>query len=440
MGKPAADSLPDAKDHRGEALRPLRLAVFVTHPIQYFAPMFRRLAQRPEIELTVLYASLMGAQPYQDPGFGRTLAWDVPLLEGYRYKTLKNYRPGKTEGFFSFLSPGIIREISRERYDAVLVFGWACLTSWLAFAGARLASVPLMLYGDSIPLFEGANGRLKAALKTLLLGSLFRRTSAFLVMGKLNRAFYESYGAPASKTFFVPYPVDNDFFTLRAERAREHREALRARYGIPPEAVLLLFVGKLVRRKRPQDLLAVLRRLQASLPYLGAVFVGEGELRPWLEAEVARGGMRNAFLLGFKNQTELPEVYAISDILVLPSMREPWGLVANEAMACGLPVVVSNMTGAGGDIVIDGYNGFVYPAGDTDELTRVVRKLVVDSPLREEMGKRSLEMIRRRGYTECIEGILKALYFVNGGSPAPLSSASRSEPRARRGASCGVIE
>ena len=253
-------------------------------------------------------------------------------------------------------------------------------------------------YADHIP----------AALKTLLLGSLFRRTSAFLVMGKLNRAFYESYGAPASKTFFVPYPVDNDFFTLRAERAREHREALRARYGIPPEAVLLLFVGKLVRRKRPQDLLAVLRRLQPSLPYLGAVFVGEGELRPWLEAEVARGGMRNTFLLGFKNQTELPEVYAISDMLVLPSMREPWGLVTNEAMACGLPVVVSNMTGAGVDIVRGDDNGFVYPCGDIAALEKIIRRLAADAELRGRMGQRSKEIIRSFSYEQCVEGILKA--------------------------------
>jgi glycosyltransferase involved in cell wall biosynthesis len=390
----------------------VRLAIVVTHPIQYFAPLFRRLAERPEIELTVLYADLVGAKPYQDPGFGKTFAWDVPLLEGYRYKALKNYRPGHVKGAFTFLSPGVILELSSGRYDMVVIFGWSTPVCLMALAGACLRGIPVIMYGDSVPLFETRHGWLERSVKKRVLGALFRRVSAFLTMGTLNRAFYESYGASLRRFFFCPYPIDNDFFAAGAQQARLRRNEVRSRYGIPLDLVLLLFVGKLLPRKRPQDLLAALEKLQPKRPSLGAVFAGDGELQSSLEAEIRRRGIKNTFLVGFRNQTELPEVYAIADIFVLPSEHEPWGLVTNEAMACGLPVILSNMTGASADLVSEAENGFVYRCRDVDALAAAIDKLACDSALRERMGRRSQELIQNFGYDRCVEGVLKAVQFI----------------------------
>ena len=414
MQEPAIERRHDMEQPRENKARsrPFRLAIVVTHPIQYFAPLFKRLAQRSEVELTVLYSSLMGAEPYHDPGFGMTLSWDIPLLEGYQYKILRNYGPGKIASRLSFLSPGVISEIGGGRHDIVIVFGWNLLTYWMAFASARLAGIPFMLYGDSISINEGRHTWLKATVKKLFLRSLFRRASAFLFQGTFNRMFYQSYGAPPGRFFFVPYPIDNDSFAAKAEQARQLRGELRARYGIPADVVLLLFVGKLLPRKRPADVLAVLKSLQPALTNLGAAFVGEGELRTALEAEIARQRLKNTFLLGFKNQGELPELYAMSDIFVLPSQYEPWGLVTNEAMACRLPVVLSNMTGASGDLVKEGQNGFVYACGDVEALACAVQELAVDVSLRQRMGQRSFEIIQGFGYDRCVEGILEAVAFT----------------------------
>ncbi|HEV2493921.1 MAG TPA: glycosyltransferase family 4 protein [Terriglobia bacterium] len=394
---------------KGQAVR---LAIVVTHPIQYFAPLFRRLAERAEIELTVLYADLVGAKPYQDPGFGRTFAWDIPLLEGYRYKALKNYRPGRVEGAFSFLSPGVIPELKKGPYDMVVIFGWSTPVCWMALVGARLRGIAVIIYGDSVTLFENQNGWLKRRIKKQVLGALFRRISAFLTMGTLNRAFYQFYGAPPERFFFCPYPVDNDFFAAGAEQAQLRRDEVRARYGIPADLVLLLFVGKLLPRKRPRDVVAALARLQPYRPTLGALFVGEGELQSAIEADIRRLGIKNTFLVGFRNQTELPEIYAIADLLVLPSEHEHWGLVTNEAMACGLPVILSNMTGASADLVSEGENGFVYRCGDVEALAAAIDKLASDSALRERMGRRSQQIIRNFGYNRCVEGILQAVQFI----------------------------
>ena len=333
-------------------------------------------------------------------------------MEGYRYKLLRNYWPGRLGGFFTRLNPGVVWELRPGAYDAVIMPGWSDFTSCLAFVAAYRSRLPWIMAGAGASLFEDARG-VKKVLKKVILGALFRRTSAFLVRGRSHERAYERYGVRPGRFIYMPIVVDNEFFSSHSDRAKPNRAAIRARYQIPSDAVLLLFAGKFVPRKRPQDVLAVLARLQPTLPQLSAAFVGEGELRPFLEAEVRRLGLRNVFLLGFKNQSEMPEMYAMSDFLVLPSSYEPWGLVTNEAMACGLPVVVSSRVGASLEIVRVGDNGFVYSVGDIDALTSVVRRLAEDRSLRERMGRRSCEIIQGFSYDQCVEGILAAVQFVS---------------------------
>jgi len=412
-GKPDIDALLARQSETPQSL-PFRLAILISHPVQYFAPLFRRLAQQPQIDLTVLYCSLSGARRMNDPGFGVSFAWDIPLLEGYRYKVLKNYWRGQLKGFFSYINPGIVTELRKGNYDAAIIFGWGSLATWTAFGGARLAGIPWMLYGDSIVLYENNKRYLKRQIKRLVLGALFQRTSAFLTMGDLNRLYYQRYGASPSKFFSMPYPVDNEFFYERAMSARRRRNELRARHGIPSEVVLLLSVGKLIARKRPVDLLLALKALQPTCPELAIAYAGDGQLRASVEACRSSLGLKNVFMLGFKNQTTLPDIYGMADILVLPSSQENWGLVINEAMASGLPVIASDKTGASADLVNSGENGFVYPCGDIDALAEAVRKLATDPKLLQRMSTRSLEIIKDFGYEKCVEGILKALDSVIG--------------------------
>lgn len=398
----------------GEGRRRLRLAIILSHPVQYLSPLFRRLAQQAEIDLTVLYSTLMGALPAMDRDFGVKVAWDTPLLEGYRFKALKNLWRGAGGSFWSYASPGIVAELWRGRYDAVLVYGWGDLSAWLAIVGARLANTPCTITGDSNFIYAKDLPWLKARVKKAVLTRLFRRVRAFLVTGPFNRVFYENYGVSDERLFFAPLAVDNDYFMRRAKLARPLRDEIRARYGIPSDIVLLLFVGKLVPWKRPLDIVFVLKNVQPAFPGLGAAWVGDGELRPQLEAEIAKQGVKHAFLLGFKNQRELPELYAMSDILVIASWHEPMGLVANEAMASGLPLIVSNRTGVWGPggLVRDGETGFVYPAGDTEALSEAVRKLVRDPGLRQAMGRRATQVVEEFGLNRCLHGILEALRFA----------------------------
>ena len=395
--------------------RPYRLAILISHPVQYFSPLFRRLAEQPEIDLTVLYCSLQGAAIMNDPGFGVSFAWDIPLLEGYCYKVLRNFWPGRLKGFFSCINPGVATELSKGGYDAAIMFGWGSLATWMAFAGARSARTPWMIYGDNISIYETSRRGWRQALRKGLLRILFGGTGAFLASGAFNRKFYELYRVPAERCFDVPFAVDVSRFSHRARQARQHRNETRAKLGIPQDKVVFLFVGKLLNRKRPQDLVEAVKRVQGVAPNAAALLVGEGVLRPILEERIGRYGAQT-WLAGFRNQSELPEMYGMADALVLPSSSDPKPLVVNEAMACGLPVIVSDRTGVWGpgDIVRDGENGFVYPCGDISTLADSVRRLTNDADLRLRMGRRSYEIIQDFTYEKCTGGILKALESVVG--------------------------
>lgn len=409
---------PDkAISQRSPAGSVYKIAIVISHPIQYFAPLFRRLAEDPALHCTVLYSSLMGSQTYADPGFGVQVKWDIPLLEGYSYKVLPAFFSASMRNFFSCTSPQVVGELKKGSYDAVIVFGWGRLTSWLAFLGARLGRVPVMIYGDTNPLYESCKSRFLQLVRRPLLSRLFRGTAAFLVTGTFNREFYGSFGVPPEKCFLVPLAVDNDFFATKAAAAKNRRDEIRARLGIAPDSLVLLFVGKLTPRKRPQDLLYAAAAMQEYVPRLAVVFAGEGESKPFLEAEIARLGLTNVRLVGFKNQSELPELYGISDVFVLPSSRDPKPLVTNEAMASGLPIIASDRTGVWGlgDLVRDGENGFVYPCGNVTALSQAIERLATEPGLRERMATRSQEIISEFGYDRCLDGILQALKHEEGG-------------------------
>jgi glycosyltransferase involved in cell wall biosynthesis len=344
------------------------LAFLTSHPIQYQAPLFRALAARDDLDLTVLFCSDEGARAYYDPGFETTLQWDVPLCEGYRHEFLRNRRRRSRLGR---VNPDVVGALRSRRFSALVVHGWAHPTSWLAFATASALRLPFFIRGESNGLGEA--GGVKGMLRRALLRRLFRRAAGVLAIGTLNRRFYERYGVSPGRIGFTPYAVDNEFFREAADKLNSSRESLRHEYGIPGDASVFLFCGKLTSAKRPLDVVEALARLpESDRAFL--IFIGEGALRGDLEARVAALGLRNVRLLGFRNQTELSRFYTASDVLVLPSAFEPWGLVVNEAMNFGLAIVASDQVGCAVDLVRPGETGATYPSGDIGALAAAMRE------------------------------------------------------------------
>ncbi len=387
-----------------------RLAILTSHPIQYQAPLFCKLAAHPNFDLMVYLYSNYGVTEKIDPGFGVAYKWDTPLSDGYNYKFLQNYFPRIfANGSWLLFNPGIIMEIFKERYDAVLIHGYVSPTNWLAFLSARLKGIPIIFRGESHLLNHRAWW--KRIFKQIFLSQLFKRISSFLPIGSLNKAYYQYHGVPNEKMFLTPYAVDNEFFSNRFKTLNGKREQLKTEMGVAVDLPVILFASKMIPRKRAMDLLKAYEKIQERID-AALVLVGDGIERTVLEGYAEVHNLKNVHFTGFKNQTELPYYFAIADMFVLPSIDEPWGLIINEAMNFGLPIVTTEVVGAAPDLVKNGRNGFVYPVGDIEKLANCLLKLLQSPELMEKMGKCSSEIISKWGYKEDVEGILSALEYV----------------------------
>jgi glycosyltransferase involved in cell wall biosynthesis len=403
------DSAPrvDAGASRTEVPRPLRLAIVVSHPIQYFSPLYAQLARRSDLELTVYYCERWGLEKILDKDFGSEVQWDLPLLDGYESRFLPNRSLSPAPGaFFGLWNPSLLAELRRTRPDAVLVNGYNYATCWLAFAYCALNGVPLILRGES-NLLSPRTLAVRAA-KRVILGALFRRVSCFLYIGKDSKDYYRHYGVEESRLVHAPYGVDNDFWRRGREKWRGRRELLRARIGVPDERPVIVFAGKLIDAKEPLLLLEAFSRVRRRRP-CALLFAGDGPLRPELERRIGRHAIADVHIAGFLNQSEMPRAYVAGDLLVLPSRDEPWGLVVNEAMNFGLPVVVTDRVGCAKDLVEPGVNGAVVPSGDGAALEAEIERLVADAELRRKWGARSEEIVAGFSLAAAAAGIVASV-------------------------------
>ena len=335
-----------------------RIGFLVSHPIQYYAPIFRALGR--QCDLTVLFAHRQTAEQQARAGFGVAFDWDIDLLSGYDSRFLVNVaRQPSTDRFAGCDTPGVADEIAHGKFDAFVVPGWSLRCYWQAVRACRRFGVPILVRGDS-QLGSQRTGVVRAA-KALAFSHLLRRFDGYLYVGQRNREYLVHYGAPPERLFFSPHCVDNDAFAIAAAAASPPRDPARRR---------ILFAGKLIARKHPADLLHAVAHFGRQPAEI--VFAGSGELEGELRQIAAQSSLRAEFL-GFVNQSELPAVYAGADLLVLPSdSQETWGLVVNEAMACGIPAVVSDAVGCGPDLVEPGATGAVFPFGDVAALAAAI--------------------------------------------------------------------
>ena len=351
--------------------RRLKVLIVASHPVQYASPIFRLLAKDPRVEIQVAYCSMRGAESHIDPDFGVEVKWDVPLLDGYSWIAMPNRSPFRQGGsFFSFVNPQVWRLIRSRRFDAVVLHtGYRPATFWIAVLAAKLTRVAFLFSTDAHGLSPRDQREWKRWIKKLILPHLFRLADQVIVPSTAGVSLMTSIGIPENRVVLTPYCVDNEWWTEQLTRV--NRAGLRTQWGVPQDAVVMLFSGKLQPWKRPSDLLRAFASFPACNAYL--VFAGEGSLRSALESEAESLGIaKNVRFLGFVNQSGLPDVYAASDILVLPSEYEPFGVVVNEAMLCGCCVVVTDRVGARFDLVREGETGFVFRAGDADALAAIL--------------------------------------------------------------------
>lgn len=413
--------------------RSYRVLAVAAHPVQYMAPILRRMAAHPALDLHVAYCSLRGAQAGHDPEFGASIQWDVPLLDGYSWSEVPNRGSGK-ESFFGLRNPGLWKLIRGGNYDAILCFtGYLNATFWIAYFAAR-RSHRAFLFGADTTTLTPLDGRMwKRGVKRVVWPMLFGLADQVIVPSSGTRDLMLSLGIPADRVTLTPYSVDNDWWIQQS--ARVDRSAVRESWGASPNDAIVLFCAKLQPWKRPLDLLRAFAKSQLSNGIL--VFAGEGPLRAELESEAAGLGVAaRVRFLGFVNQTQLPAVYTAADLLVLPSVYDAFGVVVNEAMLCGCPVAVSDRVGAGRDLVAPVCPDLVFPCGDTEALAAILRRADANRNWLVELGRAARKRMETWGPRENIAGAVEAIeravarigrnpdYSASGGGVSEASSES----------------
>ena len=391
---------------------PVRLAVFAPSPVFYQVPLYRLLAADPRLDFTAIFASSGGTRPYEG-GYGKPIVWDVDLLSGYRQIFLRKAETNPIGGTaLGIRDPDVVARVGEGGYDVLWLQGYATITHLLAALRQKAARRALMFREEQTLLHP--RPLWKTVLKEPLLRGLFAGSYA-LYIGTENRRWFERYGVPAERRFYVPYVVDNETLGHAAAELAPRRDELRASFGIDPDAgPVILSVSRLIPKKQPLFLLEAFRRVRAERRCT-LLFVGSGECEQAMREYVERWRIPDVVFAGFLNRSEIPRAYAAADVFVLASrIHETWGIVVNEAMNFGLPLALSDKVGSATDLLEPGRNGFAFDARDPAAAAGALTRLVDDAGLRASFGTRSRELVGEFTYRRAADGVLDAIAHAVG--------------------------
>ena len=382
-----------------------KLAIITTHPIQYNAPLYAMLQQRGNIAIKVFYTwgEEVLLKKY-DPGFDKTIKWDIPLLEGYQFEFVKNIATNKGSHHFKGIdNPTLIHKIEQWNTNAILVYGW-CFRSHLKVLRYFHNKIPVLFRGDSTLLKEPLLP--KKIIRSIFLKWVYSKVNFALYVGSRNKEYYQAWGLKPEELVFAPHAIDNNRFMYPDAILNEQAFLKRKELGIATGALVFLFAGKLDDNKNVQLLLDAFIDLNNAAIHL--LIAGNGVSEKTLQSAAA--GKTNIHFLPFQNQKFMPVLYRIGTVLVLPSLTETWGLSVNEAMACSRPVVMSDSCGAATDLVKEGKNGYTFSSGNKASLIQKMQHIQDHHEALEDWGKVSLEIIKDWNYAvtcEVIESIVK---------------------------------
>lgn len=371
-----------------------RIVVLTEIIAPYRIPVFNALAEREGVDLHVIFLAETDSTQRQWRVYKEDIRFDYEVLPGLRRRI---------RGHNVLLNWGTEKGLRRAAPDAILCGGYNYFASWTALRWAERNHVPFYLWVESTRKNFRSGDRWTESMKVRFL----RRCQGFVVPGQAAREYLDSYGVPRSRMFVAPNAVDNQFFERQSSGVRQHADLHRLNLGLPRR--FFLFSGRLVKEKGIFDLLAAYRVLPSVLRReIGLVFVGDGPAYGELARKVS-GELGLIQLAGFAQRERLAAYYALADALVFPTHADAWGLVANEALACGLPVICSDAAGCAEDLVRGCGNGLIVPASDVARLAAAMAEVAADDELRLRMGERGRERIRSYSPQICAAGIAEAI-------------------------------
>lgn len=387
------------------------LVIIETHPVQYHAPVYRCLAQKFGVALTVIYGSDFSVKGYYDREFQKDFSWDTDLLSGYASIFLASEDSAEMNSYEEVSSKGLCEVLHKKLPSAALVVGYAHRLYLRAFWECWRMKIPVMIRAE-VTDHARARNRVWSYSRDLMLRFLYSRCSALLYIGKRSYMHYKRLGCPDERLFFSPYCVSEDHFVTDQDSGLKLRKEKRKELQIPHDQFAILFSGKLSRRKAPDMMVKAVKRLPPEIKArITLVFLGDGELSKELRALALTIPEVKTIFLGFQNQTQLSPCYHAADLLVLPSLHsETWGLVVNEALSHGVPALVSNAVGCAPDLIEPGVTGDVFDTGSEESLSAALirsLKFLGSADVRHKCREKA------KGYTveKAAEGMAQAYHF-----------------------------
>jgi glycosyltransferase involved in cell wall biosynthesis len=394
---------------------PHKLAIIVTHPIQYYSPLFKALAEDGRITIKVFYTWGESALKDKfDTGFGKVVDWDIPLFDGYDYEFLENtsHDPGSHK-FAGIDNPSLIKSIKSWKPDSVLIAGWSYKSHLIAMRYFK-GKIPVYFRGDSTLL--GEKPGIKKSLRRLFLRWVYSYADYAFYAGTRNKEYFLAHGLKEKQLIFAPHSVENERFEDISGEYNKKALQWRSELGIKEDEIAFLFAGKFQKVKQPVMLLEAFIKLVRSgglnNPKAHLILVGSGELEEQLRKNSYNHTSIHPYIhiLPFQNQSLMPVVYRLGDVYMLTSKSETWGLAVNEAMSCGKPVIVSDKVGCAVDLVKEGVNGYIFEHNNKEDL--VNKMMLLTSLSKEELksfGENSKKIIDKWRVKDTVEGIIKAL-------------------------------
>lgn len=371
-----------------------KLAIISTHPIQYYAPIFKLLADRKLIDVKVFYTWPQGAGEFTDMGFGKSVKWDIPLLDGYSYSLVKNVAQNPTsKNFKGIINPTLVKEIKEFNPGAILVFGWnfhSHLKTLRFFKG----KVPVWFRGDSHMLNEG-NG-IKKVLRRLVLRWVYQHIDKAFYVGLNNKRYYLKHGVKEKNLIHAPHAIEISRFSSDSNVSFSYLNEIKQKLGIKDKDKVFLYCGKLEQVKNVSLLISAFVSVFHANSTVHLVMVGDGPLKAALIEKSSE--IKNIHFLPFHNQSMMPTIYRLGNVFVLPSKSETWGLAVNEAMACGKAILVSDKVGCAVDLVQPSINGFSFKSNNREDLEEKMG-LLLQSDL-EEMGRKSRQIVQKFSFEQ----------------------------------------
>ena len=379
-----------------------KISFLLTHPIQYFSPLFSEIEKSNFSQFNVIYCEDT-THGYYDNEFAKTINWDLDLLNGYNYIFLRNDIISR---LFKRCNLSIINFLYNNKPDILIIHGWSYPTSLIAIITAKVLGTKIWLRAETPYIHEIKIGKFKKVLKYIIFKYFFLKLfDKFLFIGIQNKLFYNYYGViEENKFIYTPYCVNNKMLQTLESNLKPNKLIFKEDLKINPDNFIILFSGKLIQKKRPLDLLIAFNN--ANIKNSTLIFLGDGNLKLSLQEYINDNNINNVIFLGFKNQSEIAKYYTIADLFVLPSgVGETWGLVVNEAMNFSLPVIVSNLVGCNTDLVYNNENGFIYEYGNTEQLSLYINEIYNNKSLQKNAKIFSKNIINKYDYETIIKNI-----------------------------------